>query len=78
MSKKLTPLVTDLYTAMKAGVICHYMPWRGRYRPNAYYFRNDTMTHCTKQVTSLLAHGLVEMFDVVCDHHKIRIKGLEA
>lgn len=59
---KLSPLQQNLYDAMRQGVRVHWMPYQGRFG-GAYYFRSDTMKHCTKQVEALLKRKLVEVFD---------------
>jgi hypothetical protein len=56
---KLTKNQQELLDAMKAGAICHYMRYAGRFNPTAYYFRSDTMMRCTKTAEALLARGLV-------------------
>lgn len=57
---KLSAAQTDLLEAMRRGVTCLYMPHG---RPHgAYYFRTDTMRHCTKSAVALLTRGLVEKF----------------
>lgn len=57
--KPLTPSMQELLDAMKAGTICHFMPYAGSFQPNAYYFRNDTMKKCTRAARGLLERGLV-------------------
>lgn len=63
----------ELYVAMKAGAICHHMPYRGRFNPNAYYFRSDTMKRCTAAAEALLRRGLVERYDEDWRGHKLRV-----
>ena len=74
MSKKLPKTQQELLDAMQAGVICHYMPYMGRLRPNPYYFRNDNMKRCTAAAGALLEKGLVEVFDKDWNGHKLRAK----
>lgn len=57
MAKKLTPAMEDLLLAMRRGVRLHFMPYSCSY--DAYYFRRDTMKHCTKQAGGLFARGLI-------------------
>lgn len=61
--KQLPPTQKELLAAMKKGAVCHYMPYMGRFRPNAYYFRSDTMKHCTAAARALVEKGLVEVID---------------
>ncbi len=45
----------ELLTAMKNGTYVHYMSGM-----SPYFFRNDTMRHCTKTIEALIKRGLVE------------------
>lgn len=70
---KLSAPQQDLLDGLRRGAICHYMPYAGRFNPTPYYFRSDTMAHCTKQVEALIKRGLAERFDVKqYGDHKIR------
>lgn len=73
---KLSKTQQELYEAMRAGAICFYMPYMGRFRPNAYYFRNDTNAHCSTAARALLKKGLVELFEKekYSGSHKLRVK----
>ena len=65
---KLSPAQADLILAMQRGVRVHYMDYsRGH---DAYWFRADTMKHCTKQVQALIRRGLVA-------HTKLTYAGIE-
>jgi hypothetical protein len=55
--RKLTPAMADLLEAMKRGVRVHYLGGT-----NAYYFRNDTMKNCTRQVEGLLDRGAIKLY----------------
>lgn len=59
---------------MSAGVTLHYMPYSGRFNPNAYYFRDDTMKRCTAAAEALLKRGLVEKYDQDWRGHRLRVK----
>lgn len=71
---RLTKTQSELLTAMKAGVVCYYMPYMGRFNPKAYYFRNDTMKRCTAAAQALLEKGLVEIKDKDFRGHRLVIK----
>lgn len=60
MSIKLSKTQQELYDAMKAGVVVHYMPYAGRFNPNAYYYRSDTFKHCTAAANALISKGLAK------------------
>lgn len=70
--KPLTALQQKLLGDLKAGAICHYMPY-----PSAYYFCTNGIYRCTAQVKALLARGLVEEFDHSWRGAKVRIKPSE-
>ena len=70
----LSSLAQELYAAMQKGVVCHYMPYMGRFNPNAYYFRTDSHKRCTKQAESLLKAGLVEKRDEDWRGHVLTVK----
>lgn len=69
LGMKLSPPQAELLAAMQAGVICHYM-MHGR--GENYYFRSDTMRHCTAQANALRARGLVEPYARDWRGHKLR------
>lgn len=71
---KLSALTTELYTAMRTGVICYYMPYMGRFNQTPYYFRSDTHKRCTKQAETLLRAGLVEKYNKDWRGHTLRVK----
>jgi len=75
---KLPKTEQELYDAMKAGAVVYYMPYMGRFRPNAYYFRSDNHKRCTAVVKKLLSKDLVERYEQApfSGDHKIRIKVL--
>lgn len=58
---KLSKTQSELLEAMKGGVVCHYMPYRGWFRPQDYYFRSDTGRRCTAAARSLCDKGLVKV-----------------
>jgi hypothetical protein len=60
---KLPKTQQELYDAMLKGVKCRYMPYLGSFNPNPYYFRSDTMKHCTAAAKALLAKGLLKEID---------------
>lgn len=75
--KKLSPTQAELLEAMTVkGVIVYYMPYMGRFRPNAYFFRSDTSKHCTAPAKALEKRGLVERFNVqkYNGHYSLRAK----
>lgn len=51
----------ELLDAMKAGVFVHYMPYAGNFNPRPYFFRSDTMKHCTAAAEALKKKGFAEM-----------------
>src|SRR6266704_1355930 len=59
MKKKLTENQQDLLIALQKGVRLHFMPYQGRFNPNAYFFRSDTMSRCTKAADGLINRGFV-------------------
>lgn len=65
----MTNLQQELYNAMKNGVVVHYMAGL-----NQYFFRSDTMKHCTKQARALLKAGLVEEYKKDWRGSKLRVK----
>lgn len=74
--KKLSKTQQELYDALKAGVILHYMPYAGRFNPNPYYFRHDNMKLCTAAAKALLERDLAEKYNVdqFGGRHLVRIK----
>ena len=58
--RKLTDRMTDLLMAMRRGTEVYYMPYMGRFNPNAYCFRGDTLARCTVEMNGLKDRGLVE------------------
>ena len=58
--RKLTDRMTDLLMAMRRGAEVYYMPYMGRFNPNPYCFRGDTMARCTVEMNGLKDRGLVE------------------
>lgn len=60
---RLSATQAELLEAMRNGVVCHYMPYMGRFCPNAYYFRSDTKKRCTAPSRSLKEKGLVVSVD---------------
>lgn len=71
-AKSLSKTQQELYDAMKGGVILYFMPYMGRFNPCSYYFRNDTLKHCTAAARALLERGLVEKYDEDWRGHKLR------
>ncbi len=69
---KLPKTQQELLDAMQSGVVVHYMPYMGRFRPNAYYYRRDTHKRCTAAAEALLEKGLVEIFDMDWRGHSLR------
>jgi hypothetical protein len=55
---ELSTTQQELYDAMKSGVVVHFMPYAGRFNPNEYFFRNDTMKRCTAAAHALCKKGL--------------------
>jgi len=49
----LSPACQELLDALRRGVRVH-----GMFGIRSYYFREDTMTHCTRTVDALIRHGL--------------------
>lgn len=72
---KLSKTQQELYDALNSGVICYFMPYRGRFNPNAYYFRKDNHKRCTAAAQALLEKGLAERFDTnkYNGDHKLRV-----
>jgi hypothetical protein len=60
---RLSATQAELFQAMRNGVVCHYMPYMGRFCPNAYYFRSDTKKRCTAPARALKEKGLVVSVD---------------
>ena len=61
--KKLTPRMSELLAVLQAGKeTAHYMPYRGRFNPHAYYFCMGMMlrSRCTREAQGLLERGLVK------------------
>ena len=58
---KLTTTQEDVLTRMKAGAIAHYMPFMGRFRPNAYWFLSDNQKKCTKAIEKLLKLNIIKI-----------------
>jgi len=56
--KKLTAVQQAVLNRMRSGALAHYMPYMGRFRPNPYWFLDDNMEHCTRQVQRLIKLGL--------------------
>jgi len=59
MKKKLTENQQDLLIALQKGVHLHFMPYQGRFNPDAYFFRSDTMSRCTRAADGLINRGFV-------------------
>ena len=75
---KLSKTQQELFDAMKAGVVVHYMPYMGTFNPTAYYFRNDTNKRCTAAAKALLDHRIVEIYERDAAGHKLRAKSPES
>jgi len=69
--KKLTPAQQHLYGSMQLGVRVRFMSGI-----SGYYFRDDTMKHCSPTVMALLKAGYLEKYDQksYSNDHKIRLK----
>jgi hypothetical protein len=63
-----------LFDEMKAGAICHYMPYQGRFNPIPYYWCDKDYRRVTMECRKLLKLGLVEKFGDKWDRHKLRLK----
>ncbi len=72
--KELSKTQAELLEAIQNGVVCHYMPYAGRFNPTAYYFRNDTMKRCTAAAKALCRKGLVEKVDAGIHGHDLVAK----
>jgi hypothetical protein len=71
---KISKTQQELYDAMKNGVKVSYMPYMGRFRPNAYYFRYDNNKRVTAAAEALLKRGLAEKYDKDWRGHMLRAK----
>jgi hypothetical protein len=71
---QLSKTQAELLEAMKSGVVCHYMPYAGRFNPTDYYFRDDTMRRCTAAAKALYEKGLVEVKDKDWRGHRLVAK----
>jgi hypothetical protein len=56
---KLSKTQAELLEAVNGGAILYYMPSAGSFIPRSYYFRSDTMSHCTAAAKALKEKGLV-------------------
>lgn len=60
-AKPLTALQRETLEALATpGAVAHYMPYQGRFNPNAYWFRTTDHARCTRQVEALLKMGLLD------------------
>lgn len=73
--RKLSKTQQELYDAMKAGVVIHYMPYAGRFNPTAYYFRNDTMKRCTAAANGLIDRKLAKQVGGFSKEKLVLIEG---
>ncbi len=71
---KLSKTQQELLDALRSGVILHYIPYAGRFNPNAYYFRSDNMKRCTAAAEALIAKGFAEVYAKDWRGHKVRAK----
>lgn len=71
---KLPRTQQELLDALRSGVVCHYMPYSGRFNPAAYWFRGDNMKRCTAAAEALIAKGFAETFDDSWRGAKLRPK----
>lgn len=62
---KLSNTQQDLLNDFKdKSYFLYYMPYMGRFRPNHYYFMNNTMKHYRSvTIEKLIKLGLLERFD---------------
>jgi hypothetical protein len=72
---KLSKTQQELYDAMKAGVIVHYMPYMGRFNPTEYYFRSDNSKRVTSAANALKEKGLAETVGKYNDKKLVLIEG---
>ena len=71
---KLSRTQQELLEAMRGGVVCHYMPYSGRFNPTAYFYRSDNLKRCTAAAEALLKKGLVDEYDKSWRGSSLRIK----
>jgi hypothetical protein len=62
--RPLSKTQSELLDAMKAGVTVHFMPYMGRFNPNAHYFRQDNYKRCTAAAEALIAKGYAKRVGV--------------
>jgi len=67
---KLTQRAKVILKAMQNGARAGYMPYRGRFNPEAYYFI-DGVIRCTREMTTLIKHGLVSEERVTHTNYQI-------
>lgn len=59
---KLTPKMREVLEGLaKPKVSAYFMPYMGRFNPDAYWYTSDDTERCTSQVNALINRGLVSI-----------------